>query len=148
MAHFGRKQIRTITHSDLEEFKLIRLQTPVTIGKNGADSSAPKGTRQTSKRRRLMKPSKQSSRHKDREAPKNQWRGALGGFLLGLIRAHRDVKEQELLTDFSDGEKEPLNTGIAIVTPIKEALSIINGNELVKERRRLDRLRAAEIGKT
>jgi integrase len=64
VAHFGRKQIRTITHSDLEEFKLIRFQTPVTIGKNGADLSDQKGTRQTSKRKRPMKPRKQSSRQR------------------------------------------------------------------------------------
>lgn len=30
-AHFGRKHIRTVTHSDLEEYKLTRLQTPVVI---------------------------------------------------------------------------------------------------------------------
>src|SRR6476620_4813744 len=30
-AYFGRKHIRTVTHSDLEEYKLLRLQTPVVI---------------------------------------------------------------------------------------------------------------------
>src|SRR6266567_2906608 len=29
VAHFGRKHIRSIAHSDLEEYKLIRLRTPV-----------------------------------------------------------------------------------------------------------------------
>lgn len=64
VAHFGRKQIRTITHSDLEEFKLIRFQTPVTIGKNGADSSDQNGTRKRSKRKRPIKPRKPSSRQR------------------------------------------------------------------------------------
>src|SRR5437879_977181 len=30
-SHFGRKHIRSVTHSDLEEYKVIRLQTPVVI---------------------------------------------------------------------------------------------------------------------
>ena len=38
VAHFGRKHIRSITHSDLEEYKLIRLRTPVVI-KVRADES-------------------------------------------------------------------------------------------------------------
>jgi integrase len=33
VAHFGRKQIRTIKHSDLEHYKLTRLRTPVVFGK-------------------------------------------------------------------------------------------------------------------
>jgi integrase len=64
VAHFGRKQIRTITHSDLEEFKLIRLQTAVTIGKNGADSSDQEGTRKRSNRKWQLKPQKQFSRQR------------------------------------------------------------------------------------
>jgi len=39
----------------------------------------------------------------------------------------------------------PPNTGIAIVTPIKEALNIINGDELSNDRRERDRLRAAAV---
>lgn len=64
MAHFGRKQIRTITHSDLEEFKLLRLQTPVRIGKNDGDSSDQNGTGKRSKRKRPIKARKQSSRQR------------------------------------------------------------------------------------
>jgi integrase len=38
VSHFGRKQVRTIKHSDVEEFKLERIQTPVRCGTDEDDN--------------------------------------------------------------------------------------------------------------
>jgi hypothetical protein len=61
------------------------------------------------------------------------------GYLLGLIRGHWDYKKQLLPLDFSEDEIEQINMGIAVVTPIKEALKIIEGEHFMKDRRRQDR---------
>jgi hypothetical protein len=63
------------------------------------------------------------------------------GYLLGLVRSHWSASEVEGAESAKEDE-EPLNTGIATVTPIKEVMSIINGEELTKDRQRLHRLRA------
>ena len=70
------------------------------------------------------------------------------GYLLGLMRAHWDVTKEELLSDFSDNDSERLNTGIAIVTPISEAFKIINGDELMKDRKTRDRQLSAKDAPT
>jgi hypothetical protein len=59
-------------------------------------------------------------------------------YLLGLIRGHWEKKEP-WLSDFGETEQESLNTGIALVTPIQKALDIIDSEESVKERRKVDR---------
>jgi hypothetical protein len=66
------------------------------------------------------------------------------GYLLGLIRGHWPASNVETAADSASEGDEPLNTGIAIVTPIKEAVAIINGEELTKERQRLHRLRVKQ----
>ena len=38
VSHFGRKQVRTIKHSDVEEYKLERIQTPVRCGTDEDDN--------------------------------------------------------------------------------------------------------------
>src|SRR5215831_2820434 len=38
VSHFGRKQVRTIKHSDVEEYKLKRIQTPVRCGTDEDDN--------------------------------------------------------------------------------------------------------------
>jgi hypothetical protein len=58
--------------------------------------------------------------------------------LLGLIRGHWGLRESKSLIDFAPEERDLFNSGIAIVTPIKDALTIINGEKLVRERRTID----------
>jgi len=58
-------------------------------------------------------------------------------FLLGLVRGHWDYKGKPL--DYAGDELEAVNMGMAIITPINDALEIINSEELVKDRRKLDR---------
>jgi hypothetical protein len=72
--------------------------------------------------------------------------GTLGSqrklFLLGCVRGHWR-KDEEWLSDFSDSELDSINTGIAMVTPIQKAVEIIDSDELRRERREEDRIRAA-----
>jgi hypothetical protein len=59
--------------------------------------------------------------------------------LLGLIRGHWDKRTEEF-ADFEESEVDELNTGIAIVTPIQKAVDVIlTTEELVKERKRLEK---------
>jgi hypothetical protein len=65
-------------------------------------------------------------------------------WMLGLVRGHWP-KDPVEFADFGEGEGEgeQLNTGIAIVTPIQKAVEVImTTEELVKERKRIDRERA------
>lgn len=57
--------------------------------------------------------------------------------LIGLIRGHWDQANVEDAEDDSEG-RETLNTGIAVATPIQECLYILNGEELVRQRRQSD----------
>jgi hypothetical protein len=59
-------------------------------------------------------------------------------YLLGLIRGHWP-KTEEWLSDSGETEQNSLNTGIAIATPIQKALDIIDSEENVKQRRKVDR---------
>ncbi len=60
--------------------------------------------------------------------------------LLGLVRGHWDNYSKSSDSDFSASlGSEKINQGIAIVTPIQEAMKIINGEELLKERNKSDR---------
>lgn len=59
-------------------------------------------------------------------------------YLLGLIRGHWPKEEFEI-GDVLDDERESLNTGIAIVTPIQKVLDILDSEEMRKERRKVDR---------
>lgn len=58
--------------------------------------------------------------------------------LIGLIRGHWDYKLRDTV-DFNEDELAQVNMGIAIVTPITDVLEIIDGEYLVKARRRCDR---------
>jgi hypothetical protein len=62
-----------------------------------------------------------------------------------LIRGHWN-KQEPWLSDFGETEQDSLNTGIAIVTPIQKALDIIDSEDSVKERRRVDREEAEQQG--
>ena len=56
-------------------------------------------------------------------------------FLLGLIRGHWDDEDtKDSWKDFG-GKESAVNMGIATVTPIQEALAIINKEDLVRQRR-------------
>jgi hypothetical protein len=60
-------------------------------------------------------------------------------WLLGVVRGHW-TKQPSEFADFGEAEQIEFNTGIAIVTPIQKAVSIImNTEELVKERKALAR---------
>jgi len=59
--------------------------------------------------------------------------------LLGMIRGHWDYKRFESLVDYTDEELRDVNMGIAIVTPAEDILGVINGEELVKQRRQSDK---------
>lgn len=61
--HFGRKQIRTIKHSDLEHYKLTRLRTPVVLGKSKT-LDGDKATARPSKRRPKPKALKETTRQR------------------------------------------------------------------------------------
>lgn len=60
-------------------------------------------------------------------------------YILGLIRSHYDVEAFEPVIDHIDGEDDDeedlaVNTGIATVTPIWEALALINGDEMKRQK--------------
>jgi hypothetical protein len=59
-------------------------------------------------------------------------------FMLGVVRGHWNKDEFDSAADFASDEQEELNSGIAIVTPITDALEILNGEELMKERKDAD----------
>ncbi len=56
--------------------------------------------------------------------------------LIGVIRGHWEQNNIEDVDDETLSRREPLNTGIATVTPIQECLRILNGEELTRARRR------------
>lgn len=59
-------------------------------------------------------------------------------FLLGVVRGHWNKDEFDSAADFAVDEQEELNSGIAIVTPITDALEILDGEDFVKARKRSD----------
>jgi len=68
--------------------------------------------------------------------------------LLGLIRGHWDYKQDKTSIDFSKDELEQVNMGIGLVTPIHEALKIINRGDLLKMRQQKDREISLETAPT
>lgn len=56
--------------------------------------------------------------------------------LLGLIRGHWSAYKEAAASDFTKDETEPFNSGIAIVTPIEEAVKVILGGRLMSERKK------------
>lgn len=60
-------------------------------------------------------------------------------YLLGLVRGHWDIRRRGQTLDFTEDELQAVNMGIAIITPFQDALEIINGKELVRERKKMDR---------
>ena len=64
------------------------------------------------------------------------------GLLLGVLRGHWNLENRSDPLAFGEEDLAAVNMGIAIVTPIQDALDIINGDELVERRKRLDRVEA------
>lgn len=63
-------------------------------------------------------------------------------YILGLIRGHWSIEDFEVAVDYADeGEDDRINTGIATVTPISEAMKIINGAEMMKQRQEKEKAR-------
>jgi hypothetical protein len=60
-------------------------------------------------------------------------------FLLGVIRGHWDYKSPDTSLDYIGNELNTVNMGIAIVTPIQDAADILNGEELVRRRRKAEK---------
>ncbi|HVS81901.1 MAG TPA: serine protease [Pyrinomonadaceae bacterium] len=63
--------------------------------------------------------------------------------LLGVIRSHwnlerEDIAEGNVAATMENKEIEKLNTGIAVVTPIKDVLSIINGEAMMEIRKKAE----------
>jgi hypothetical protein len=63
-------------------------------------------------------------------------------YLLGLVRGHWDIRHRGQPLGFTEDELQAVNMGIAIITPFQDALEIINGEELVRERKQADRQQA------
>jgi len=63
-------------------------------------------------------------------------------FLLGLVRGHWDYKQRDSAIDYVSEELKDVNMGMAIITPIQDAIEIIDGEELVNDRRKQDRERS------
>jgi hypothetical protein len=59
--------------------------------------------------------------------------------LLGALRGHWNLANRTDSVAFGSEDLKAVNMGIAIVTPVQDALDIINGEELVKQRRTMDR---------
>jgi hypothetical protein len=64
-------------------------------------------------------------------------------FLLGLIRGHWNLERRGVTRDHAppateDEEIEKLNTGIALVTPVQDVLSILNGGEMMRIRKMVE----------
>jgi hypothetical protein len=70
-------------------------------------------------------------------------------YLLGLVRGRWDLKKQEEAQNprqykrreprtEEESEMERLNSGIAQVTPISEAMALVNGDKLTKQREQAD----------
>lgn len=66
------------------------------------------------------------------------------GLLLGVLRGHWDLESRHDALAFGEEDLRAVNMGIAIVTPIEDALAIIDGEELVEQRRVLDREEAKQ----
>jgi hypothetical protein len=61
-------------------------------------------------------------------------------YVLGLVRGHWSIEALDVLVDYADeNEDDRINTGIATVTPITEALAIISGREMMKKREEKER---------
>jgi hypothetical protein len=75
--------------------------------------------------------------------PGRVWEGTVSldrkAFLLGIIRGHWDYRKRMEAIDYAADELDQVNMGIATVTPIQDALDIINGEDLVKQRRQVER---------
>jgi hypothetical protein len=66
-------------------------------------------------------------------------------FLLGLIRGHWDQSEGDASYR---AEREMFNTGIAKVTPVTEVLEVLDREELVRQRKQIERDEVAKRGKS
>lgn len=61
-------------------------------------------------------------------------------YLIGLLRGHWDLKKQDAIFDSSiNSEIDRLNTGIAQVTPAEDILALINSEELMKQRKEIEK---------
>lgn len=69
-----------------------------------------------------------------RQVEENVTMNRIESFLLGLVRGHWPRGDFDT-ADFSDSEQEELNSGIAVVTPITDALEVLDEDDFVKERK-------------
>jgi hypothetical protein len=69
-----------------------------------------------------------------RQVEENVTMNRIESFLLGLVRGHWPRGDFDT-ADFSDSEQEELNSGIAVVTPITDALEVLDEEDFVKERK-------------
>ena len=69
-------------------------------------------------------------------------------YLLGVIRGHWDLKKRETALDFADDELDQVNMGIALVTPIGELITMLNSDELKKQRRKSEEVFAKQKAPT
>ena len=67
-------------------------------------------------------------------------------FLLGLVRGHWDVKRQP--ADVVMADAESVNVGIALITPVADILTLLDGEELSAQRRAADRQRTKDKAPT
>jgi hypothetical protein len=58
-------------------------------------------------------------------------------FLIGLVRGHWDIHRQPI--EYLARESESVNLGIGLVTPVADLVAVIDGEELVAQRRKLAR---------
>jgi hypothetical protein len=58
-------------------------------------------------------------------------------YLIGLIRGHWNLERPAGALDFSEDELIAINTGIAQITPIQEVMSLLNRDDVIKNRRLL-----------
>ncbi len=56
-------------------------------------------------------------------------------YLLGLIRSHWVYEARGGPVEFTPSDAEQINMGIAMVTPIQEAMAVLKGDELSKRRK-------------
>lgn len=59
------------------------------------------------------------------------------GILIGLVRGHWDLERRPM--EYGDEPMEAMNMGIAIITPIKELINILFGEEITRLRKEADR---------
>lgn len=68
--------------------------------------------------------------------------------LLGMVRGHWDTPPENQIVDFAADELAQVNMGIALITPSQDIAAVINDEHFVKERKRMDQMKAKQMGPT